>query len=554
MKPRKHHGSALAAAAACFALLPTAWAATGPAVTVDATADLHTISDDIYGMNLVGESLAKELALPVRRWGGNATTRYNWQIDTSNTGSDWYFENIPNALPTDGRVLPNGSSADRFVEQDRRTGARSLVTLPMSGWVAKRRPPNDNHPFDCGFQVSRYGSQQSVDTWDTNCGNGVKPDGSNITGNNPTETSVAIGPSFVQDWVRHLVANYGSAKNGGVKFYEMDNEPELWRATHRDVRPTPLSYDELRDRTWQYASAVKAVDPGAKVLGPSGWGWVAYFYSDLDTAPGGNWWDDPKDRNAHGGVPHAEWYLQQMKAYEQQHGTRILDYLDEHYYPQAAGVWGDNTDANTAVLRLRSTRSLWDPTYTDESWINDKVNLIPRMKTWVANNYPGTKLAISEYSWGAHGHINGALAQADVLGIFGREGVDLATLWAPPQDTDPAAFAFRMYRNVDGQGGRFGTQGVRATSADQAKLSVYAARRGKKGALTLIAVNKSGTPLSSAITLSHFTPGKNAKVYRYSPANLSTIEHLPGAPVNGGVINAELPADSITMYVVPVKN
>ncbi|MEK8033320.1 glycoside hydrolase family 44 protein [Ideonella sp. DXS29W] len=549
---RKIQLSAIAAAA-CFALMPAAWAAAGPAITVDATADQHDISDDIYGMNFADEQLAKELSLPVRRWGGNTTTRYNWQLDIDNRGSDWFFENIPYPLPTDGRVLPNGSSADRFVEQDRRTGTKSLVTLPISGWAAKRRPPNDNHPFDCGFQVSRYGAQQSVDTWDTNCGNGVKPDGTLITGNNPADTSVAIGTTFVQDWVRHLVANYGNAKNGGVKFYEMDNEPELWRTTHRDVRTTPLSYDELRDRTWQYASAVKAVDPGAKILGPSSWGWVAYFYSDLDTSPGGDWWNNPKDRNAHGGVGLAEWYLQQMKAYEQQHGERILDYLDEHYYPQASGVWGDGTDANTAALRLRSTRSLWDPTYTDESWINDKVNLIPRMKTWVANNYPGTKLAITEYSWGALGHINGALAQADVLGIFGREGLDLATLWSPPKSSDPAAFAFRMYRNVDGQGGRFGTRAVRATSADQGQLSVYASRRGKNGALTLMAVNKSGTALSSKITLSHFTAGKKAQVYRYSSANLSAIQHLASVPVSSGVINAELPADSITMYVVPVK-
>jgi hypothetical protein len=279
---------------------------------------------------------------------------------------------------------------------------------------------------------------------------------------------------------------------------------------------------------------------------------VAYFYSDLDTSVD-DWWNDPKDRNAHGGVPLAEWYLQQMKSYEQQHGKRILDYLDEHYYPQASGVVSDNTDAPTNALRLRSTRSLWDASYTDESWINDKVNLIPRMKTWVANNYPGTKLAISEYNWGALGHINGALAQADVLGIFGREGLDMATLWAPPQSTDPAAYAFRMYRNVDGQGGRFGAQAVKATSADQGQLSVYAARRGKNGALTLMAVNKAGVALSSKITLSHFAAGKKAQVYRYSPANLAAIEHLPGVPVTGGVINAELPADSITMYVVPVK-
>jgi len=445
--------------------------ATGPALTVDATADVHTIPDTIYGMNFAAEALAKELALPVRRWGGNSTTRYNFQVDVHNTGSDWFFENIPEAR-TPGRTLPDGSTADLFVEQDRRTGTKSLVTLPMAGWVPKRRPPNDSHPYDCGFQVSRYGAQQQTDPWDTNCGNGVKPTGANVTGNAPADTSVAIDATFDQAWIAHLVANYGLASAGGVAYYEFDNEPELWSSTHRDVRPQHLGYDELRDRTWQYGAAVKASDPGAKTLGPSSWGWTAYFYSDLDTAPGGAWWNNPLDRNAHGGVPLAEWYLQQMRAYEQQHGVRLLDYLDEHYYPQANGVYGGATDPATDALRLRSTRSLWDPTYTDESWIAQPVQLIPMMRGWVANDYPGTKIAISEYAWGALGDLNGALAQADVLGIFGRERVDLATLWGPPASTDPGAYAFRVYRNYDGAGGRFGNTGVKAASGNQDQVSV----------------------------------------------------------------------------------
>ena len=114
-------------------------------------------------------------------------------------------------------------------------------------------------------------------------------------------------------------------------------------------------------------------------------------------------------------------------------------------------------NAATQALRLRSTRSIWDPNYPDESWINGTegwptVRLIPRMRDWVASNYPGTKLAITEYNWGALDHINGALAPADALGIFGREGLDLATLWAAPDPDQPGAFAFRMYRNYDGPG------------------------------------------------------------------------------------------------------
>ncbi len=104
----------------------------------------------------------------MRRWGGNSTSRYNWQADVHNTGSDWYFENIPEDNPNPA-LLPNGSAADLFVEQDRRTGTRSLLTVPLIGWTPKRRLADQ--PYDCGFKVSKYGAQQSTDPWDTDCGN-----------------------------------------------------------------------------------------------------------------------------------------------------------------------------------------------------------------------------------------------------------------------------------------------------------------------------------------------------------------------------------------------
>lgn len=110
----------------------------GPTLTVDVSAGRHRISPDIYGMNFADEALARELRLPVRRWGGNATTRYNWQNDTSNRASDWYFENIPEDNPNPA-ALPDGSSADKFVEQNRRAGTKTLLTIPTIGWTPKSR-------------------------------------------------------------------------------------------------------------------------------------------------------------------------------------------------------------------------------------------------------------------------------------------------------------------------------------------------------------------------------------------------------------------------------
>jgi hypothetical protein len=528
------------------AVLPPPAVTSGPALTVNAAAGRHPISPYIYGLNFPDESLAADLNLPVQRWGGNSTTRYNYLNDTANTASDWYFENIANKTPNPA-LLPDGSASDLFIEQAKRTGTQVLLTVPLIGWTPKSRT------LTCGFSVAKYGAQTDTDYWAPDCGKGIlSSNGKQITGNDPTDTSQAISPAFDQGWITYLKAKYGSSNNGGVRFYDLDNEPMLWNSTHIDVHPNPTSYDELRDRTFAYAPAIKASDPNALTLGPVLWGWTAYFYSALDEASGGAWWNNPLDRLAHNNTPFVEWYLQQMKTYEQQHGLRILDYLDLHYYPQSFNSVSNNAgDVATQQMRLRSTRSLWDPNYTDESWIADQVNLIPRMHGWVNTNYPGTKLAISEYSWGAMCHINGALAQADVLGIFGREGLDLATLWGPPGPNEPGAYAFRMYRNFDGSGGSFGETGVQAASADRDKLAVYAAQRSLDDSLTVLVINKTAGPLSADLGLSGFQPGVTAKVYRYSIDQLNAIATLPQQAVGLSGFSAAYPGNSITLYVIP---
>src|SRR5262249_38599701 len=152
------------------------------------------------------------------------------------------------------------------------------------------------------------------------------------------------------------------------------------------------------------------------------------------------------------------------------------DYLDLHFYPDNGVSLTTVGDATRQALRLRSTRSLWDPTYRDESWIGGDdqpadwryIRFFPRMHERGQTYYPGTKLAITEYNWGGLEAINGALAQADILGIFGREGLDFATLWNYPDsglgydhfETLPGAYAFRMYRNYDGSGSKFGDVSV----------------------------------------------------------------------------------------------
>ncbi len=520
---------------------PTLYTGAGPTLSVDAAADRHPISQYIYGMNFADEDLAAELGLPVRRWGGNSTTRYNWQTDVHNTGSDWYYENIPGGHAYDPS-LPDGSATDLTVEQNLRTGSETILTMPLIGWTPKTGAAS--HPFDCGFKVSKYGTQDSVDPWDPDCGNGLQG-GTEIIGNDPGDTSVAIDPAFVTGWINHLTGKYGTAANGGVMFYNLDNEPMLWNSTHRDVFPNPLSYDLIRDRTWSYAAAVKAADPSAQTLGPVVWGWCAYFHSAVDGCSPGI------DFASHGSTYFTPWYLQQMAAYEQAHGGRILDFLDLHIYPQINGVFSDDLgSADVQAARLRSTRQLWDPKYMHEGWIDQPVYLIPRMQQWIAENYPGTKTAITEYNWGAHGYMNGALAQADLLGIFGREGLDLATLWGPPDIDQPAAYAFRMYLNYDGSGSGFGETAVQAASTNQDQLAIYSAQRESDNALTLMIINKTSQALTSEVTLANFLPKTNARVYRYSAANLGAIIQEADQPVTTSGFTATFPPNSITLVIL----
>lgn len=519
-----------------------------PPISVDVTVDLlnlqHPINPYIYGMNWADPALAAELSLPVNRWGGNAVTRFNWELDVSNRASDWFFENIPNE--TDMTQLPFNSSSDQFITTNLNNGSDTLLTIPTIGWTPKSRN------VTCGYSVALYGAQQSTDPWNSDCGNGIDMAGNPITNNDPTDTSMAIGTPFVQDWMTHLIGRFGNSNNDGVRFYALDNEPMLWNHTHRDVHPDPAGYDEVRDDAYEYAPAIKAIDPAAQVFGPAVWGWTAYFYSAIDAASGN--WNNPPDYTAHGSVPFLQWYLQEMADYEAENGLRILDYLDIHYYPQEAGVALQPAGSTaTQRLRLRSTRALWDPTYTSESWINEDVQLIPRMQSWIAGDYPGTKLALTEYNWGGLEHINGALAQADVLGIFGRENLDFATLWDPPTSGQPGAYAFRMYRNYDGNGSQFGDRSLVATSADQDSLAVYAARRSSDNATTIMVVNKALAAVETDFQLQGNLAAATAEVYQYSSADLNQIVQLSDQLILAdGSFGTTYPANSITLYVIPL--
>ena len=519
----------------------TSAAGTPVAINVDANAGRKAISPSIYGVAFASKEALVELNAPLNRSGGNMSSRYNWQQNASNHANDWYFESLSEGTSAAGEW------ADTLVQASKASGARPMLTLPMVGWVAKLGP---NRGKLASFSIAKYGPQTGSDAqWMPDAGNGVRTAGGNVTGNNKNDANVPADVPYQRAWVNYLVGKWGTSTNGGVPYYLMDNEPAIWHETHRDVHPDGTTLEELRDKILNYATMVKAVDPSAQVAGPEEFGWSGFLYSGADLQYGAahNWSKFP-DREAHGNMDAIPWLLHQLRLKNTATGKRLLDVCSVHWYPQSGEFGNDVSDA-MQLRRNRSTRSLWDPAYKDESWIADKVQLIPRMRQWVATYYPGTKLGITEYNWGAENHMNGATAQADVLGIFGREGLDIATRWTTPAATTPTYKAMKLYRNYDGNKSTFGETSVSASTADPDSLSSFAAVRTKDGALTVMLVNKAlsgSTPFT--LNLANFPSSGPAQVWQL--AN-NAIQRLADLSVGGGKVTGTLPAPSVTLLVIP---
>ncbi len=536
-------GSAIALSAALLLALSGAEAriAKTPSVTIaiDATANVHPIDPRIYGVAWGSTADLAALNVPLNRMGGNAMTDYNWALNAQNLAADWYFESYPeqSAVP--------GEEADTFVSNSKAASAEPMLTVPLLGWVANL---GNNRTILPSFSVAKYGPQCATDPYFSDAGDGIGTDCSTfITGNDPHDSYVKDSPALEQKWIRHLVQTWGKSARGGVKYYLMDNEASIWFSTHRDAHPKGPHAIEYRDKVLAESAKIKTLDPNALVVAPEEWGWDGYFYSGFDQQYAAHhgykkYPDHTKEQN---GMDYIPWLLSEWKA-----AGHPVDVVSVHFYPQG-GEFSDDVSQQMQLLRNRSTRQLWDPNYVSESWINQPVYLIPRMKGWIADDYwSGTPAALSEYNWGAEGYINGATTQADIDGILGQQGLDMATRWTVPDSSTPTYKAMQMYRNYDGAGSAFGDTSILASAPNPDNLSAFAALRSTDNAMTVMVISKvlSGNT-GVTLTLAHFTPSGTAKVYQLTSSNV--IQKLSDVSWSGGVLNDTEPAQSITLYILP---
>lgn len=511
--------------AASTGATPAPAAAQNVRFTVDSGAARHPISPYIYGVNQA-DWAGRTRRMKLGRLGGNRFTAYNWETNASNAGSD--FRNQNDDFLGGGNAP--GEALRPYIAAAHSVGASVIVTVPMAGYVsADKAPPGDVN--------------QTPDYLNTRFHESRARKGSGFS--DPPDT--ADGVVYQDEFVAWLEARFPYARRDANRtlFYSLDNEPDLWISTHARIRPTGrVTYDEMVARTVAWASAIKSVAPGALVFGPVSYGWQGYV--TLQDAP---------DRD---GRDFLDFFLDAMREAESRSRRRLLDVLDLHWYPEARGGNVRVTEAaatpEVAAARVQAPRSLWDPAYVESSWISvdarvGAIRLIPRLKEKIAAHYPGTRLAFTEYSYGGGNDISGAIAQADALGIFGREDVFAATLWQEPaRFTDAGFYAFVDY---DGQGGGFGDTSIAAATSDHVATSVYASvDEGNEERVVVVAINKATGPVNAEIALTHPVDLSRGRSYQITGASSNLVAGPAPAASARNTYSITLPASSVTTLVL----
>ncbi|MBS3158045.1 glycoside hydrolase family 44 protein [Candidatus Woesearchaeota archaeon] len=455
-------------------------------ITIDASNTTHKISPYIYGL----ANNIPDLNATIIRWGGNPSTRYNWEIGNAwNHAADYQFRN------TNYNTGP-GSVADRAVRGNILRGAETILTIPAIGFVAKDYTSRSTTvPSSCGDNKASNPLQTSHPTFarkNSSYPNAIYEDPPNLT-----DSKV-----FIDEWLVHLKNNF---TDKAPKFIAIDNEMDIWGGTHRDVHPKCSGYDEILLKFIEYSTMVKETLPGAKVLGPVSCCWWFYWNSQRGSG----------DKKAHNSTDFLPWFLQEARKYDLAAGKRTLDYLDIHFYLDDIS-FDKPDDLTRQKRRINATRSLWDPTYREEGWIGIKpdvtkqqpspfyVQLIPRMKKLIADNYPGTKLALTEYNWGAENTIAGGIALADTLGIFGREQLDIATYWRNPKPNTYAYSAFKLYTNY------FEDDSLPCYSEDYKKITCYTSKNDNNDIAIVLTNHDSNADYPLNLTLQNTTSTLNA--------------------------------------------
>lgn len=508
-------------------------------VTVDATTDVKPVSPYLYGRNNSFSATDPNWTLPeqdlvrlrdagvtfFRESGGNNSSKYNWRRKLS-SHPDWY-----------NNVYVNNWDQAAQALQKHFPAAQGMWAFQLLGYAAKTSTAN--------FADWDYNRSQWWEGVNQNLAGGGVP---NATGTKAkTEGNMNL---YLEKWnadssvavLDHWFGENGiGLKKEGIRYWDMDNEPEIWSGTHDDVMPMQLSPQEFMQRYIELAKKARAKFPEIKLVGPvtaNEWQWY-------------NWDGKPVAENGKA-YPWLEYFIKTIAAEQQKSGVRLLDVLDIHFYPGTK-----KTEEVVQLHRVFFDRSYNFPEANGVKTINGGYDnsitreyIFGRCNDWLTQ-YLGTghgvTLGLTET--GIDNSVTPSVTAvwyASTLGEFMKNNVELFTPWSWKTGMWETLHLMSRYNQ---------TYSVSGVSDNEAVVSAYPSVNATGDSMTVVLVNRSDAAQAVRVRFNHFLPlQEKAAMYMLSqlPSDETFISHTQNAlkqsevNVAGNVLDVSLPSMSVT--------
>ncbi len=502
-------------------------------IQVDALQGRSAISPYIFGKN---SNVSDDPGSPVsaaqwklmrdaglrftRENGGNNLSKYNWRLKIT-SHPDWYNNvyqhNWDYAAKTLGDSMP---------------GTQGMWGFQLIGKAAS----TTSHNFDDG---TYNGSMWWTGVTQNLAGGGTPNGGGGSTAavdGNPNlylenwtaDSSVAI----LDHWFGNNGLGYDSNK---IRYWSMDNEPDIWSGTHDDIMPVQPSAEAFMQLYFTAAKKARLKFPAIKLTGPvpaSEWQWYA--------------WNNTKITGNDGlSYTWLEFFIKRISEEETASGIRLLDVIDIHSYP------GETNDADIVQLH----RLYFDTTYNypgangvkttaASGWDNSITQeyVFERCNRWL-NHYMGPNhgvtLAVSEYGITNNSADVTSVNYASMLGTFAANKVEFFSPW----DWFPGMWETMHLFSRYGK-----TTSVQSVSSDELNVSAYSSVNTANDSLSVILVNRSlsGTKTIN-LNISNFAVPSGTyttKQLKSLPATETFVSHTSNALVSG---TAAAAANSLTI-------
>jgi hypothetical protein len=493
-------------------------------VTVDANAGRKPISPYIYGKN---NNISDNSSSPTtaaqwkflrdaglrfsRENGGNNCSKQNFRLSLG-SHPDWYnniyMHNWNYAAKKLGDSLPN---------------AQGMWAFQLLGKAASNTSNNFN---DWAYNNSAWwtGTQQNL------AGGGVP----NTAGGSAATTNG--NPNlYLQNWnadstVKILDHWFGPGGLGydpaKIKYWSMDNEPDIWYGTHDDVITTQPTAEAFMQLYFSVAKKARAKYPTIKLAGPipaSEWQWYAWNNAKVIALNGQSYtW--------------LEFFIKRISEEQTATGIRLLDVIDIHSYPaetnsadvvQLHRIYFDTTYSYPGANGVKTTAaSGWDNSITQEF-------VLERCNRWL-NYYMGANhgvtTAVSEYGFS---HVNpnvSSVSYASVLGTFADNSVEYFSPWYWNIGQWETLHLFSRYAK---------NTRVKSTSSQELNVSAYSSINTTNDSMTVVLVNRDLTASKTvSMTVSNFTMPNGIYTFKQLhalPAAETFISHTSNALTSGTI-------------------